>query len=115
MMMVARDRPAASSVAIVQAGDGFGFPSGHPTGALVVYGALRWVLLSSRYRGHPLCLPAAGAAGMLLVGAAAGRVMLGEHWPTDVLGAALLAVAWLIALRWGYLRLGRLRRNPTRR
>ena len=98
--LVARERPTEAALVIIREGYGFAFPSGHTTGAFVIYGALLLILLGSRYRGRPatpaLCVLAASG----LVGAAVGRVALGAHWPTDVLGAALLSGCWLIALHW---------------
>jgi len=49
-----------------------------------------------------LCLCAAAAA--LLIGAGVGRVVLGAHCPSDVLGAVLLSICWLVGLYWVYQR-----------
>ena len=113
--LVSRDRPTEAALEILRAGDGFAFPSGHTTGAFVVYGAMLLILLSSRHRGNPFCLSGAGLVGLLLVGAGAGRVVLGAHWPSDVLGALLLSVAWLVGLRWAYLRFRPLQPTPGTR
>ena len=85
---------------VIREGSGFAFPSGHTTGALVIYGALLLILLGSRYRRRPATIAACALAVAGLAGAAVGRVVLGAHWPTDVLGAALLSGCWLIALHW---------------
>ena len=98
--LVARERPTEAALAIIREGAGFAFPSGHTTGALVVYGALLLILLGGRYRRRPAALAACGLALVGLAGAAVGRVVLGAHWPTDVLGAALLSGCWLILLHW---------------
>ena len=98
--LVARERPTEAALVIIREGYGFAFPSGHTTGALVIYGALLLILLGSRYRGRPAALGACALAAAGLAGAAVGRVALGAHWPTDVLGAALLSGCWLIALHW---------------
>ena len=98
--LVARERPTEAALAIIREGAGFAFPSGHTTGALVIYGALLLILLGSRYRRRPAALGACALAVAGLVGAAVGRVVLGAHWPADVLGAALLSGCWLILLHW---------------
>jgi undecaprenyl-diphosphatase len=69
----------------------FSYPSGHAGAALLAYAALvviawphavlRWVALA--------------VALLVIVGTGFGRVYLGVHWPTDVLGGFLLAGCWL--------------------
>ena len=44
--LVARERPTEAALAIIREGTGFAFPSGHTTGALVIYGALLLILLA---------------------------------------------------------------------
>lgn len=84
----------------------FSYPSGHAGAALFAYTALvvlawpkrvwRWVALA--------------VALLVVLGTGFGRVYLGVHWPTDVLGGYLLAGCWLgIGLtlkKWGW--------NPSR-
>ena len=118
--LVARERPTEAALAIIREGTGFAFPSGHTTGALVIYGALLLILLGSRYRRRPAALAACALAAAGLAGAAVGRVVLGAHWPTDVLGAALLSGCWLIALhgvdrRWLVPRPGPAIQSPAPR
>ena len=69
---------------------GWSFPSRHTGNAVVIAS-----LIGGAVRG-----PAGGSAGPSLAvawGAATGvsRVMLGVHWPSDVLGALLFATVWL--------------------
>ncbi len=83
----------------VQAGfQRFSYPSGHAGAALFAYAAL--VVLAWPWR---VCRWVALAVALLVVvGTGFGRVYLGVHWPTDVLGGYLLAGFWLgigIALR----------------
>ncbi len=79
----------------------YGFPSGHTTMAVVIYGFLA-LLLS---RGRP-----AFARGALFLGAflisgliATSRLYLGVHWLSDVLGGFLLGSAWIALLGLLYL------------
>ena len=70
------------------------FPSGHVALALSVYGLLAYVWFersrSVVERGLVVVLT---LAWCLIVGAA--RVRLGTHWPSDVIGGAVLGLAWL--------------------
>jgi undecaprenyl-diphosphatase len=76
----------------VQAGfQRFSYPSGHAGAALFAYVAL--VVLAWPWR---VCRWVALAVALLVViGTGFGRVYLGVHWPTDVLGGYLLAGFWL--------------------
>lgn len=72
----------------------FSFPSGHVANASLLYGAL--VLLVLRNRRDPAArtgVVAAAAAMVSLV--AVSRLVLGAHYPTDVIAAIAEAVAWL--------------------
>jgi undecaprenyl-diphosphatase len=71
-------------------------PSGHAAYAAAL-GAVAWVLLA----GHPRRRTLRCAAVALATAAAAARVVLGVHWPSDVVvGSALGATigSW-VALR----------------
>jgi membrane-associated phospholipid phosphatase len=69
----------------------FSYPSGHAGAALFAYTAL--VVLAGPRR---VCRWVALAVALLVVaGTGFGRVYLGVHWPTDVLGGYLLAGIWL--------------------
>ncbi|MCH3904475.1 MAG: phosphatase PAP2 family protein [Lactobacillus sp.] len=66
---------------------GWSFPSGHILGATTMI-IIIWILLGSQ-------LPAALLAGLIIVGLtlAFARLEAGAHYPADLLGAALLALA----------------------
>ena len=66
------------------------FPSGHANNAAVVY--ILFVMLVPQAR-HPLWQLAA-AAMILLTGLS--RIMLGVHWPTDVIGGWLLGASFAL-------------------
>ncbi|OLZ42017.1 phosphoesterase PA-phosphatase [Natrinema saccharevitans] len=77
---------------------GYGFPSGHAVGATVTYGLFALVLEAGTRR-----LRLAVAASLVAV-VSATRLVLGVHYPLDVVagvvvGGAYLAVAWWLLER----------------
>jgi undecaprenyl-diphosphatase len=93
-----RQRPTSALVHILQPAAGYSFPSGHA----VYYTWLSFMLAFAlapkiRPRLRPLLW---GAAGYLTLTACLGRVWAGAHWPSDVLGGFLLAMAWAAFVLW---------------
>lgn len=82
--------------------DGWSFPSGHSSSALVAYGMLAYVLLRTLPRGWHLPAVLAATATAFCVGAS--RIFLQVHFASDVaagfasgtawLGACILSVEW---------------------
>lgn len=92
--VVARPRPVWTDP-LSSAAD-WSFPSGHALGGVTnwcVYGVLALLLIP----GRPGRVVAVGciAWGLLM---APSRVVLGVHWPTDVLGGWLFGGAWVLAV-----------------
>jgi membrane protein DedA with SNARE-associated domain len=75
----------------------FGFPSGHATMSVVVYGFLGVLIgqsLSLRAR-----LALASSAMLLISLIAFSRLYLGAHWLSDVLGGLAFGTAWVAVAR----------------
>ena len=68
------------------------FPSGHATSSMIFYTTLALVLTAgTRWRGTAV----AGAVLLsLLIGVS--RVMLGVHWPSDVIGGWSFGLLWVL-------------------
>ena len=98
---VERPRPAANA-ALTEAG-GFSFPSAHSATSVAVYATIAFILFRASRRGHNR-IAVASLAGALVVGVGLSRVLLGAHYPTDVLagwvfGALVASLCWLAASR----------------
>jgi undecaprenyl-diphosphatase len=96
---IARSRPDLETHLVVV--KTMSFPSGHSTSAMVFYLTAALVLSQgSRWR-H-----AAVAAGLLMaVLVGLSRIMLGVHWPSDVVGGWAFGLLWVmvtlrLAQRW---------------
>ena len=73
---------------------GGGFPSGHVLGQVLVYGFL--FAFAPRLAGRRTTLAVRAACLALVALGAAQRVYSGAHWPSEVLGGALLAGLYLL-------------------
>ena len=87
--LVARDRPPVDTRLVT--GTGYSYPSGHPLATAASWGVLP--LVAALYtKRRVVWWSIAIAAWVLIVLVAASRVVLGVHWPTDVVGSLLLVV-----------------------
>lgn len=91
-----RTRPAADGLLAYASGPSF--PSGHSAGAgllAAVLVALCCTVAAPEQRSRRRVLPALGAlAAVLACGVAASRVVLGVHYPSDVVGGLAVAVSF---------------------
>jgi undecaprenyl-diphosphatase len=101
--IVESPRPTPDLVRVTDHASGYGYPSGHAAGALLVVGALAWIVARHvESRAWRVVIWVAAGAWIVLTGA--GRVRVGVHWPTDVLGAWLWSVPALMVITWAAVR-----------
>lgn len=87
---------------------GYSFPSGHAAGSAALYGVLVLLAVPALAGWRRVAVVLAGTVFVLAV--AASRVLLGVHYPSDVVAGMALGVAWAAAA----VAAGRLRRaEPT--
>ena len=101
--IVARPRPSAGMVEIIQAASGNSFPSSHVMSYVALWGLLFsfGIILFRGFSWWRNALLVVSALFVVLVGPS--RVYLGDHWASDVLGAYLLSGILLGAALWMYL------------
>lgn len=97
--LFARPRPSSELVAVVGAPSGFSFPSGTLTFLSATVG---WLLVQA-WRAKPGSLRTAMlvACPLVLVAGCLARVVLGAHWPSDVVLTTVVCLAWLWVLERG--------------
>jgi undecaprenyl-diphosphatase len=94
--LVGRDRPPLAE-AVPPFESSSSFPSGHSLNAVVIIGIVTYSLvLTQRSRWAKVLTLVVGSAYAVAVGLS--RVYLGHHWLSDVVGAWLLGLAWLLVV-----------------
>jgi undecaprenyl-diphosphatase len=92
--LIDRPRPDASDMLIRDPADGLGFPSGHSSTVVLVYGYAAFVAMRYASARVAAVLGALALAVVLLIGW--DRVYDGAHWPSDVLGGYATGATLLI-------------------
>jgi membrane-associated phospholipid phosphatase len=95
---VARHRPTADLVTILNPSSGFSYPSGHA----IFFTWLSFMLATAiaPHVGRRVRAVVWLVAVFVTVFASIGRVWAGAHWPTDVLGGLLLGLGWSAFILW---------------
>jgi undecaprenyl-diphosphatase len=83
------------------------YPSGHSTNAAVVYVLFIMLVPQARRPGWKI------AAGVMILLTGLSRIMLGVHWPTDVIGGWMLGIAFAVST--GAIIAWREQYNPAKR
>jgi undecaprenyl-diphosphatase len=95
---VARHRPTADLVQVLDPSNGYSYPSGHAV-FFTWFAFMLAAALAPRLR-PPWRIALWVGALLLVVIACLGRVWAGVHWPSDVIGGFLLGVAWSAFVLW---------------
>lgn len=85
------------------------YPSGHAIASVAVL--LTWAILLRRERGWRWPYVALSALALVSL---YSRLYLGVHWPTDVLGGAMIGAVWLVATLHAFGSDATARRRPVR-
>jgi undecaprenyl-diphosphatase len=89
-LIIGRPRPGTSPDLV--AADFSSYPSGHAGNAMITYLAIA-LLLPIAQRNRAI---AVGIALALALQVGLSRVMLGVHWPSDVVGGWAFAILWVM-------------------
>jgi undecaprenyl-diphosphatase len=93
--LIASPRPTTKFVDVTGIANGNGFPSGHATGSMLIFGAMA-VVASRHIRHAALRRGVVGLFATLILVVGFARIKEGVHWPSDVLGGYLWGVAMLL-------------------
>jgi membrane-associated phospholipid phosphatase len=94
----ARDRPDIIAQGIARPGF-HSFPSGHTGKTLCIYGLLGyiWIRASKSWIERVFVVLIISSIALVVP---LGRMRMGVHWPSDIMGGYILGLAWLAILIW---------------
>lgn len=105
--LVARPRPDAELVSVIEGAGGHSFPSGHTLFYVTFFGFLAYLAYAQLKPGRVrTALLWISALMIVLIGPS--RIWMGQHWASDVLASYALGLTYLVGLVWLY---GRRRLN----
>lgn len=103
-IIIARPRPASDLIASYVEAITRSFPSGHVTFYVSYFGFLFFTSYALLPRGSFVRRAALALAALPVLLVGLSRVYLGEHWPSDTIGAYLWSSVWLSFALWMYRR-----------
>ncbi len=98
---IRRPRPGVDVVNVFRILDSYSFPSGHVMFYVGFFGFM-WFLVYTLYKRSWRRTALLILLGVLIAFVGASRIYLGQHWPSDVLGAYLLGSLALAVILWFY-------------
>jgi undecaprenyl-diphosphatase len=98
---IRRPRPTVDLVHVLGVLNSYSFPSGHVM-FYVGYFGFMWFLIYTLMKRSPMRTAILTFLGLLIVLVGPSRIYLGQHWPSDVLGAYLLGSLTLVVVIWFY-------------
>jgi undecaprenyl-diphosphatase len=102
-MVINRPRPPAELVHVIRHTGSSSYPSGH-VAFFSWFLVLLILCLAAGRLPRPIVAFLWVVAALLLLAVCIGRIYLGEHWPSDVLGGLALGFGWMsLALSWRWL------------
>lgn len=97
--LIESPRPGPEFVRSSEPASGWGFPSGHTSSAVLICGFAAWYLSRRQSSARRILIWTAASFVVLLTGF--GRMWVGAHWPSDILGGILwpgAAIVFILAI-----------------
>ncbi len=103
-LAVSQSRPDSPLIRIVNPQNDFGYPSGHTFFAIMVLGIIAFLLFFILHKTYLRVLTLTISA-LLIIIIGISRIYLGEHWPSDVIGAYFIGGFFLSCLILFYFKM----------